>query len=91
MQLKFLLQLNLEHPGFIVLLLTTLYYWLPRWLYGKTSIASVGDTGDVGSILGMERSPKEGNSNSVPYSCLENSVDRGTWQSIDYMFSKSQT
>ena len=90
MQLKFL-QLNLEHPGLIVLLLTTLYYGLPRWLYGKTSIASVGDTGDVGSILGMERSPTEGNGNSVQYSCLENSVDRGTWQSIDYVFSKSQT
>ena len=91
MQLKFLLQLNLEHPGLIVLLLTTLYYGLPRWLYDKTSIASVGDTGDVGSILGMERSPKEGNGNSVQYSCLENSVDRGTWQSTDYVFSKSQT
>ena len=91
MQLKFLLQLNLEHPGLIVLLLTTLYYGLPRWLYDKTSIASVGDTGDVGSILGMERSPTEGNGNSVQYSCLENSVDRGTWQSIDYVFSKSQT
>ena len=90
MQLKFL-QLNLEHPGLIVLLLTALYYGLPRWLYDKTSIASVGDTGDVGSILGMERSPTEGNGNSVQYSCLENSVDRGTWQSIDYVFSKSHT
>ena len=38
------------------------------------------DTGDVGSIFGLERSPGEGNSNPLKYSCLENSMDRGAWQ-----------
>ena len=31
-------------------------------------------------ILGQGRSPEEGNSNTVQYSCLENPSDRGTWQ-----------
>ena len=29
-----------------------------------------------GSILGLERSPGEGNDNPLQYSCLENSLDR---------------
>ena len=32
-----------------------------------------------GSIPGLGRSPGEGNSNSLQYSCLENSMDRGAW------------
>ena len=32
-----------------------------------------------GSIPGSGRSPGEGNGNSAQYSCLENSVDRGSW------------
>ena len=34
--------------------------------------------GDPGSIPGLERSPGEGNGNSLQYSCLENSMDEGT-------------
>ena len=37
-----------------------------------------GNAGDPGSIPGLERSPREGNSNSLQYSCLENSMDGGT-------------
>ena len=37
---------------------------------------------DVGSILGSQRSPGEGNANSLQYSCLENSTDRRVWQAI---------
>ena len=36
--------------------------------------------GDVGSILGLERSPGEGNGNPLQYSCMENPMDRGAWQ-----------
>ena len=32
-------------------------------------------------ILGSGRSPGEGNGNPLQYSCLENSMDRGAWQS----------
>ena len=38
------------------------------------------DAGDVGSIPGSGRSPGGGNDNPLQYSCLENSVDRGTWR-----------
>ena len=37
------------------------------------------DTGDVGSIFGLERSPGEGNSNLLQYSCLGNPMDKGAW------------
>ena len=34
---------------------------------------------DPGLIPGMGRSPGEGNSNPLQYSCLENSMDGGVW------------
>ena len=34
---------------------------------------------DADLILGLERSPGEGNSNLLPYSCLGNPMDRGAW------------
>ena len=37
------------------------------------------NAGDVGSILGLERSPGEGNGNPLQYSCLGNPMDRGAW------------
>ena len=52
---------------------------LPRWLSGKESAASVGDTRDGGSVLGSGRSPGVGNGNPLQYSCLANSMDRGAW------------
>ena len=53
----------------------------------------VGNAGDPGSLPGLGRSPEEGNSYSLQYSCLENSTDRGAWQAIQSMGShaKSQT
>ena len=36
-------------------------------------------TGDVGSVLGWEISPREGNGNPVQYTCLKNPMDRGGW------------
>ena len=35
---------------------------------------------DLGSILGLERSPGEGHGYLLQYSCLENSMDRGAQQ-----------
>ena len=37
------------------------------------------NTGDLGLIPGLGRSPGEGNGNPLQY-CLENSTDRGAWQ-----------
>ena len=42
--------------------------------------------------LGQEgRSPGEGNSYSLQYSCLGNPVDRGAWQATAHRVAKSQT
>ena len=39
-----------------------------------------GNAGDVGSILGLGRSPGEGNGNPLQYSCVKNPMDREAWQ-----------
>ena len=41
--------------------------------------------------LGWEDSPGEGNTNPLQYSCLENSTDRGAWQSTVHGVAKNQT
>ena len=45
----------------------------------KESACNAGDTGDMGLIPGLGRSPRGGNGNPLQYSCLENPMDRGTW------------
>ena len=50
---------------------------LSMWLSGKESPANVGDTGDVGLISGVGRSPQEEMATRLQYSCLENPKDRG--------------
>ena len=44
----------------------------------KNSPANVGVAGDVGSVPRVGRSPGIGNGHPLQYSCLENSMDRGT-------------
>ena len=34
---------------------------------------------ETGWILGLGRSPGEGNGNPLQYSCLENPMERGAW------------
>ena len=46
----------------------------------KNLPANAGDPRDVGLIPGSGRSPGMGNDNTLQYSCLENSMDRGAWQ-----------
>ena len=41
--------------------------------------ANEGDTRDMDLICGSGRSLGVGNGNPLQYSCLENSIDRGTW------------
>ena len=49
------------------------------------------NAGDLGSIAGLGRSPGEGNGNPLPYSCLENSMDRRAWWATVHGVTKSQT
>ena len=46
---------------------------------GSDSKESACSAGNPDSIPGLGRSPEEGNGNPLQYSCLENSIDRGTW------------
>ena len=46
----------------------------------KNLLANAGDTGGVGLIPGLGRSPGGGNGNPLQYSRLENTMDRGAWQ-----------
>ena len=53
-------------------------YGFPGGSDGKESTCR---TGDPGSIPGLGKSPGEWNGNPLQYSCLENPMDRGAWQS----------
>ena len=64
---------------------------LPRWLSGKESACSVEDTRVVRSIPELARSPGVGNGYPLQNCCLENSMDRGTWQTTAYGIAKSWT
>ena len=44
---------------------------------GSDGKASACNAGDLGSILGLGRSPAEGNGNPLQHSCLENPMDGG--------------
>ena len=57
----------------------------------KNPPANAGDIKDVGSIPGLGRSPGEGHGNPLQYSFLENSKDRGAWQTTVHGVAKSQT
>ena len=49
---------------------------------GSAGKESTCNAGDPGSILGLGRSPGEGNGNPFQYSCLGNPVDSGAKQAI---------
>ena len=54
---------------------------LPCSSDGKEYVFNAGDmawnVGDPGSVPGLKRSSREGNSNPFQYSCLGNPMDRG--------------
>ena len=49
------------------------------------------NTGDTGSIPGLERSPGEGHGNPLQYSCLKNPMGRGSWWASVHGVAKTQT
>ena len=69
--------------SFLILLLG-----LPCSSNGKESACNAGDQH---SIPGSGRSSGKGNSNPPQYSCLENPMDRGAWQTTVHGIAKSQT
>ena len=49
------------------------------------------NVGDTGSMSGLGGSPGGGHENPLQYSCLENSMDSGAWQTIIQGVAKSRT
>ena len=45
----------------------------------KNLPADAGDTRDAVLIFGLRRSPGGGNGNSLQYSCVGDSMDKGAW------------
>ena len=76
MFLKYWILLHLDFPGGSAV---------------KNLPANAGDTEDTGSVPGLGRSPGGGNGNPLQYSCLENPMDRGDWQSTVHRVSKRWT
>ena len=56
---------------------------------GSKDKASACNAGDPGSILGLGKSPGEGNGNPLQYSCLENPMDRRAWQATVHRVAES--
>ena len=57
----------------------------------KESACNAGDAGDVGSVLGLGRSPGGGHGNPLQYPCQENPMDRGAWWATVHRVAESQT
>ena len=64
------------------------FYSLPGGSDGKETACNVGE---LSSIPGLGRYPREGNNYPLQYSGLENSMDRGVWQATVHGVAKSQT
>ena len=51
-----------------------------NWFSGSSDSKEIAhNSGDLGLIPGLGRSPGVGNGNPLQYSCLENSMDREAW------------
>ena len=59
--------------------------YIPGGSDGKESACSAGD---LGSIPGLGRSPREKNGNPFQYSCLENPMDREAWWAAVHGFQR---
>ena len=58
---------------------------------GSAGKESAHNAGALGSIPGLRRSPGEGKSYPLPYSDLDNYMDRGAWWAMVHGVTKSLT
>ena len=69
-------------------------WWISDWPLGFPSGSdgkeSACNAGDLGSIPELGRSPGEGNGNPLQYSCLENAMDRGAWQTTVHRVGRKE-
>ena len=89
-QVAKVLEFQLQHQPF---------QWTPRtgvlqdqgFPNGSDSKESARNTGDPCSIPGSQKTPGEGNGNTLQYCCLENYMDREAWRGTVHGVAKSQT
>ena len=87
----------IEHLCTVPLILSNLcfMYFKLLWVHnkdfpgGSDGKASACNAGDQGSIPGWGRSPGEGNSKPLQYSCLESPTDGAAWQAAVHGIAKS--
>ena len=77
-----------QHVGTPQIFLFWTFRGFPGSSDGKESACN---TGDLGSIPGLGRSPGGRHDNPLQYFYLENSMDRGTWQATVHGVTKSLT
>ena len=68
-----------------------MFYLMQYFPGGSDSKESACNAGDLGSIPGLGRPPGEENCYPLQQSGLENSKDRGTWQTMVHRVTKSLT
>ena len=68
-----------------------LLYTLIGFTGGLNCKDSACNAGDLGSIPRLGRSPGEGNSNPLLYSCLENPMNRGAGRATVHGVTKNRT
>ena len=68
-----------------------LCFHFPGGLVVKYLPTKAEDVGHTGSTPESGRSPGGGNGNTLLYSCLDNSMDRGAWQTTVSGAAKNQT
>ena len=56
----------------------------------KNLLANAGNVRDAGLIPESGRSLEVGHGNPLQYSCLENPMDRGTWQATAHRVEKTR-
>ena len=71
--------------------MATKYIGFPGGSVVKNLPTKAGDRGNIGLIPEPGRFPRERNGNSLQYSCLENSMDRGAWLATVHGVAKSRT
>ena len=67
------------------------YYHRDNFPIAQTVKNLACNAGDQGLIPGLGSSFGDGNGNPLQYSCLENSMDRETWQATVHGVTKSRT
>ena len=67
-----------------------IFFFPPGFLGGLDGKESACNAGYPGLIPGSGRSPREGNGNSLWYSCLENPMDRGAWTVLGVATSQTR-